>query len=81
MEKTFNKKLSIALLFFAVVLILSMRNVSATRGLLVTQNQSATPKYMIWNGSAWSSLASANPVGNTIRWLELKANPARNETI
>ncbi|MEM2018117.1 MAG: hypothetical protein QW585_02805 [Candidatus Pacearchaeota archaeon] len=81
MEKTFNEKLSIALLFFAVVLILSMRNVSATRGLLVTQNQSATPKYMIWNGSAWSSLASANPVDNTIRWLELKANPARNETI
>ncbi|MEM4703051.1 MAG: hypothetical protein QXP53_01015 [Candidatus Pacearchaeota archaeon] len=81
MKKTFNKKLSVVLLLFVFIFFLSIKNVSATRGLLVTQNQSATPKYMIWNGSAWSSLASANPVGNTIRWLELKANPARNETV
>jgi hypothetical protein len=37
------------------------------------------PQYRLWNGSSWSSPASAQSVGAQISWLELKASPTRPE--
>ena len=37
------------------------------------------PQYRTWNGSSWSSAASANPVNAQIRWTRLKAAPTRSE--
>ncbi len=37
------------------------------------------PQYRLWNGTSWGTAASAESVGAQIRWLELKASPARPE--
>ncbi len=37
------------------------------------------PQYVTWNGTEWSTPASAASVGAQISWLELKASPARPE--
>ncbi len=37
------------------------------------------PQYKLWNGTAWSTAASAQSVGAQISWLELKASPVRPE--
>ncbi len=38
-----------------------------------------SPQYKLWNGTAWSTAASAQTVGAQITWLELKASPSRPE--
>lgn len=38
-----------------------------------------SPQYRLWNGTSWSIPFSAESVGAQIRWLELKASPARPE--
>lgn len=40
-----------------------------------------TPRYRIWNGSAWSAESSANSVGGTIQWVVTKASPTRDEYV
>ncbi|MBY0538355.1 DUF2341 domain-containing protein [Patescibacteria group bacterium] len=37
------------------------------------------PQYRLWNGTAWSTPASADTVGAQIRWTRLKAAPTRPE--
>ena len=38
-----------------------------------------SPRYRIWNGSAWSATGTADSVGAQIRWLDLEASPTRPE--
>jgi hypothetical protein len=38
-----------------------------------------TPRYRIWDGSAWGSEASAQSVGGTIQWIKTVAGTKRDE--
>lgn len=40
-----------------------------------------TPRYRIWNGTAWSAESSANNMGGTIQWVVTKASPTRDEYV
>jgi hypothetical protein len=40
-----------------------------------------TPRYKLWNGSAWSTEASALDVGASILWTVTKASPVESEYI
>lgn len=40
-----------------------------------------TPRYRIWDGSAWGGESSAQSVGGTIQWTVLRAAPTRNEYV
>jgi len=56
----------------------------ATDAIMVydTKTGTATPKYRLWDGSAWGSELSASDVsGTAIRWMQVKYAPTRNEAI
>lgn len=40
-----------------------------------------TPRYQVWDGSAWGGELSAQSVGGTIQWVLTKAAPTRDEYI
>ncbi|MBP6881035.1 MAG: DUF2341 domain-containing protein [Candidatus Pacebacteria bacterium] len=40
-----------------------------------------TPRYRIWNGSAWGSEQSAQDVGGVIQWVRTKAATTRDEYV
>ncbi len=40
-----------------------------------------TPRYRIWNGTAWSSESSANSIGGVVQWVITKASPTRDEYV
>jgi hypothetical protein len=52
-----------------------IREVMAVYG----EGSGQAPQYQLWNGASWNTAASAESVGAQIRWLELKASPARPE--
>ncbi|MCK9352242.1 MAG: DUF2341 domain-containing protein, partial [Candidatus Pacebacteria bacterium] len=40
-----------------------------------------TPRYRVWNGTAWGAELSASSVGSTIKWVVLKESPKREEYV
>ncbi|MCG8406316.1 MAG: VCBS repeat-containing protein [Phycisphaerales bacterium] len=44
-----------------------------------SRNGSSTPRYSIWNGSAWGSILSMSSVGAEPYWVVLRDCPTRNE--
>lgn len=44
-----------------------------------SRNGSSTPRYSIWNGSTWGSVASMSSVGAEPYWVVLRDCPTRNE--
>ncbi len=40
-----------------------------------------TPRYRIWNGTAWSAELSAQNVGGTIQWVAVKGGTTRDEYV
>jgi hypothetical protein len=38
-----------------------------------------SPRYRIWDGSAWGAPLSAASIGATVRWTQLRAAPTRSE--
>ncbi len=40
-----------------------------------------TPRYRIWDGTAWSAEASAQSVGGTVEWVKTAAAPTRDEYV
>ena len=61
----------------------SVQITSIIREALVAYAEGTTqvPRFRIWNGSSWGNEGSGVSVGNTIRFVELDANPARDEYI
>lgn len=55
----------------------TLRVATATAEALIAYGEGTvqTPRYRIWDGSAWSSELSANSVGSQINWVVTRASP------
>lgn len=57
-------------------------SIAQTEALLVySEGTIQTPRYRLWDGSAWGAELSAQSVGGTINWSELSAGTTRNEYV
>lgn len=73
----------VAVFSFSLALFSDASQAQAAETMMVydTQTITATPKYRIWDGSAWGSEQSASNVNGEIAHEELKYAPTRDEAI
>lgn len=77
--RAFNERLLCAIVFLAAAARVGADSSSPTM-LIYAPNDSNTPAYRIWSGTAWGSPANLPSVGGFTNWVVARNCPTRNET-